>query len=145
MTEKELKHLGRSDLIDIIYQLQKNEENLVKMNENLKARLASKELKIENAGSLAEAAIAVSGVFEKAQLAADMYLSELQKRSNNIEQEYNARIAEAKEEAAQILAEAERKAKARIAVANKAIQNYLEEHPELRPALACCEEGKNEG
>lgn len=56
MTDRQLRHLRRDELIDIIYTLQ---------------------LRVEKAGSLAEAALAVSGVLEAAQRAADIYLTSL--------------------------------------------------------------------
>lgn len=49
-------------MIDIIYQLKKNEANLISMNDELKERLASKEMKIEKSGSIAEAGISVKYV-----------------------------------------------------------------------------------
>ena len=140
MTDKEIKRLSRADLVDIIYQLQKNEENLIKMNEDLKARLASKEMKIEKAGSLAEAAVSVSGVFEKAQQAAEIYLSELQRMNEEVEERRKARLDEAEAEAAKILEDAKAQAKEKIAAANKAIQYYLAEHPEMLSALSSQED-----
>lgn len=142
MTDKEIKRLSRGDLIDIIYQLQKNEANLIKMNEDLKVRLASKEMKIENAGSIAEAAISVSGVFEKAQQAADIYLSELHRMNDDVEERHKARMEQAEVEASKIVEEAKATAKAKIAAANRAIQKYLTEHPEMRSALSS-EEGND--
>lgn len=142
MTDKEIKRLSRGDLVDIIYQLQKNEANLIKMNEDLKARLASKEMKIENAGSIAEAAVSVSGVFEKAQQAADIYLSELHRMNEDAQERYKARMEQAEIEASKIVEEAKATAKAKIAAVNRAIQKYLTEHPEMRSALSS-EEGND--
>lgn len=136
MTEKDIRRLSRGDLIDIIYQLQRNEANLIKMNEDLKARLDSKEMKIAKAGSIAEAAISVSGVFEKAQQAADLYLEELHRTNAELEERCRVRLSEAENEAARILADADAKAKAKIAAATKAIERYFEDHPELRYALS---------
>lgn len=135
MNEKEFKRLSRSDLIDIIYQFQKNEANLVKTNEELKARLAAREMKIADAGSIAEAAVAVSGLFEKAQQAADIYLAEIEKMNEDIDERCWEKIYAAEREAERIIAEAEVKAKAKIAAANKAIHQYVLSHPEIRPAL----------
>lgn len=77
MTDKEFRRLSKSDLLDIIFELQKNEEKLREQIADLNGRLNSKELKIKNAGSIAEAAIAVNNVVESAQAAADQYLSQL--------------------------------------------------------------------
>lgn len=74
MTDKELKHLSRMELIDIIYELQKQNEQNAAQLEKLQAALDEKELHIENAGSIAEAAVQINGVLEAAQAAADQYL-----------------------------------------------------------------------
>ncbi len=80
MSDRNLKRLKRSELIEIIYQLKKSEEELTARCEELQRQLDDKTLKIENSGSLAEAALAVSGFFDSAQAAADIYLSQLKAR-----------------------------------------------------------------
>lgn len=77
MKDKEFKRLRRSDLIDIIYELQKNEKNLREELEQTKAQLAAREIKIAQAGSIAEATIALSEILEKAQTMADHYLEQV--------------------------------------------------------------------
>ena len=72
MTDKELKHLSRMELIDIIYELHKQNEQNAAQIEKLQAALDEKELHIENAGSIAEAAVQISGVLEAAQAAAEL-------------------------------------------------------------------------
>lgn len=84
MKDKEFRKLRREDLIEIIYQYQRREQLLVKENEGLRRRAEDRSLKLQNAGSIAEAALALSGVFEAAQKAADLYISEV-KKANPIE------------------------------------------------------------
>ena len=67
MTDRQLRHLRREELIDIIYTLQLRQEQLQKENAALRAELETRQLRVEKAGSLAEAALAVSGVLEAAQ------------------------------------------------------------------------------
>ena len=114
MTDKEFKHLKRSDLIYIIYEYQKKQEELMKENEELREKLKEKELKISNAGSLAEVAAKLNGLFEAAQQTADDYLSQLK----------NTASAEAEKKAEAIIMEAEKKAREIISGANKGINNY---------------------
>lgn len=130
MTDKELKHLNRGELIDIIYELQKryaDSENEIKQ---LQADLEKKELSIAEAGSIAEAALKVNGVFEAAQAAADQYLLSIQsanadtaakierakKQSEDVLRQANLR-------AASIVQEAEKKAASIIANANQEAEN----------------------
>ena len=75
MTDKEFRRLSREELVEIIYELQRSEAALREENDRLKEKLADRSLKLENAGSLAEASLALNGVFEAAQSAADQYLA----------------------------------------------------------------------
>ena len=71
MTDKEFRRLSREELVEIIYELQRSESALREENDQLRAKLADRSLKMEKAGSLAEASLALNGVFEAAQAAAD--------------------------------------------------------------------------
>ncbi|MCD8126758.1 MAG: DNA repair protein [Clostridiales bacterium] len=77
MAEKELRKMSRTELIEIIYALQQNERSLREENEDLRRRLEDKTIRIENAGSIAEAALSLNRIFEDAQAAAQQYLDSL--------------------------------------------------------------------
>lgn len=77
MTDRQLRRLRREELVDIIYTLQLQQQRLKEENASLRAALDSRRLQVEKADSLAEAALAVSGVLEAAQQAADVYLASL--------------------------------------------------------------------
>ncbi len=74
MTDKELRHLKRSDLIEIIYELQTQNKEASDRIDLLERELNDRRIKISEAGSIAEAALRLNGVFEAAQAAADRYL-----------------------------------------------------------------------
>ena len=73
----DLRKLKRSDLIDIIYAYQKKTQELENENKALKAKLRDKTIRIQNAGSIADAALALNDVFQAAQAAADQYLQNI--------------------------------------------------------------------
>ena len=50
----------------------------------LRKKLQSKYMVIDNAGSLAEASLQISGVFKRAQLAADVYLRNLKRMEKQL-------------------------------------------------------------
>lgn len=81
MTDKEFRKLSRSELIDIIFELQQRYETIQNENNRLKQTLEKRELNIANAGSLADAVMKINGVFEAAQAAADQYLLSVQAQS----------------------------------------------------------------
>ena len=106
MTDKEFKQLSRPQLIEIIYQLQLQIEDLNAQNQSLEADLADKRLRIQNAGNLAEAALEINGCFRSAQNAAEQYLNEIKEMHAEIEAERDRILAAAREEADAIVANA---------------------------------------
>ncbi len=75
MKEKELKRMSRRELVEIIYAMKKRELELTAQLEHAKSQLNDKVITVENAGSLADAALALSGIFKSAQDAADIYVA----------------------------------------------------------------------
>lgn len=106
MTDREFKRLKRADLIEIIYRLQENEEKYREAIDRMRKKLGERQTKIENAGSIAEAAISLSGVFEAAQDAADRYLQDIYR----LREEAVMELEKAKKEAEIIRANARREA-----------------------------------
>lgn len=74
MTGRDLRKLRRADLIEIIYQYQKKEQQLLQENAELRRQLEERQIQLKNAGSIAEAALALNAIFDTAQAAADQYL-----------------------------------------------------------------------
>lgn len=74
MTDKELRRLSRAELLQMLLDKTREADQLRKELEQTKAQLESREIRIQDAGSLAEASLKLSGVFEAAQQAADLYL-----------------------------------------------------------------------
>ena len=77
MISKELKKLNRRELVDVIYQLKKNEEQMQGQIASLEAELQDRRIHLSVAGSIAEAATDITGIFSVAQSAADLYLLEI--------------------------------------------------------------------
>ncbi|MCR4795433.1 MULTISPECIES: DivIVA domain-containing protein [Ruminococcus] len=111
MTDKEFKRLKRSDLIYIIYEYQKKQEELIKENEELREKLKEKDMKISNAGSLAEVSAKLNGLFEAAQQTADDYMKQIENTAaEQAEKRAEAIIQEANEKARKIISEARKSA-----------------------------------
>lgn len=93
MTDKELKKLSRMELLEMLLlqtqeveRLQAEMERMHAEHEQIQAELKQlqeqlqhRELEFSQAGSIAEAALQLSGIFESAQKAADLYLGNLHK------------------------------------------------------------------
>ena len=80
MTDKELKKLSRTDLVEMLLEVTRENEQLRWELTETREKLESKTIAIENAGSLAEAALQLNGVFEAAQSACAQYAQNLQQR-----------------------------------------------------------------
>ncbi|MFG6331734.1 MAG: DNA repair protein [Lachnospiraceae bacterium] len=81
MTEKELRRLKRAELLELLIAQTEETETLKAKLEQAEAKLASRELAVEEAGNLAEAALRLNGVFEAAQKTADQYLENIRRRA----------------------------------------------------------------
>ena len=102
MIHKELRKLNRRELIDIIYQMKKNEQQMQEQIAALQAELEEKRLRLSQAGSIAEAALAVTNVFSSAQAAADLYLQEISSMKAETERECKQILEQARKTAADI-------------------------------------------
>lgn len=109
MISKELKHLSRRELVDIIYQLKKNEQELQEEIGSIKNKLKDKRLQISTAGSIADAAMSVTNIFSTAQMTADLYLREIACMKEETEKECAKKIEDAEKKVKEILADGEKK------------------------------------
>lgn len=134
MTDKELRQLSRKELLELLLEQSKENDQLKIQLEKAEQKLYNRQLQIDQAGSIAEASIRINQVFEAAQCAAEQYLenvkalsvrkeeackqieetkimvAEVQKRCKDMETETAekcaARIREAEEKAERTLAAA---------------------------------------
>ena len=90
MTDREVKRLSKIQVLTLLRQQeeeiakQKEElEELKVINQELNEELSSRSMQFEKSGSLAEAAISVSGVINAAQEAANLYLENVKKAEAN--------------------------------------------------------------
>lgn len=81
MDSKELSKLKRVDLLEVLLSLSKENEDLRKQLAEAEAKLADREIKLAKAGSMAEAALLLNGVFEAADAAAAQYLENLKSQN----------------------------------------------------------------
>lgn len=108
--EKELRRMNRTELIEIIYALKKEEEEAEKKCVELEEKLQERTIRVEQAGSIAEAAMELNQVFIHAQAAADDYLDAVHAAQQEAEQYAGQVKREAKERAEQMKHEAEEEA-----------------------------------
>ncbi len=79
MTDKELQHLSRSDLLEMMLSLAEENERLKIRLRQARALLSDRRIVIDKAGSIAEAALQLNHVFEAADRAAKQYLENVRR------------------------------------------------------------------
>lgn len=85
MTDKELRKLSRSTLLEMLVEQSRENDVLRSQIEQLQQQLSERQLKINRAGSIAEASLQINQVFETAQKAAEQYLENIRTLSNHQE------------------------------------------------------------
>ncbi len=90
--ENDLRRLSRQELIQIIYEMKKNEIKLRSELEAAQQKLEEREIKLADVGSIAEAALQLNGVFEAAQEAADEYLRSIHNLYKNEYEDKNENV-----------------------------------------------------
>ena len=127
MTDKEFKRLSRSQLIDIIYQLQLKQKELEEENRKLKAEVGDKRIRLREAGNIAEASLAMHNVMQSAQDAADQYLEEIRAMKQDTAEACNRILEKAKQEAAAIVARANQKHTVYDSAVDAILKEYQQE------------------
>ena len=119
MNQKELRRLSRSDLLEMMLSLSKENELLRKDLYQARQQLEDRRLTVESSGSLAEAVLKLNGVMQAAQEACDQYTLNIRAQADELLDQAREKlaaaegrsgeiIAQAREQARKILAEAER-------------------------------------
>lgn len=88
MAGKDLRKLSKTDLLEMLVEQGRENLALKARLEKAEAELAQRRLNIEESGSIAEAALKLSGIFEAAQKAIDLY----RENSERICQERMAKV-----------------------------------------------------
>ena len=107
MNQKDLKKLRRTDLLELLLEERRENEMLRNQLDEACKKLDDRTVKLENAGSIAEASLQLNGVFEAAESAAAQYLENIRRLSGERESVCQRMEAEARKKAEIIRAEAD--------------------------------------
>ena len=125
MTDRALNNLSREELLDLALAQQRQIEAL---QQQLVQQTAADE-----AGSIAQAALQLSGVFEKAQQAADVYLENIAVMKLRRETEDAARLAQTEALCRDMVAQARESAAYYWDALQQKIEEALTSHADLLP------------
>ena len=123
---KELKKMSRRELLELLINQEKENEQLKAELKEAKDKLADRSLAVSRAGTLAEAALRLNGVFEAADAAVKQYVDNITQNNENQQADYDGIIADAKARAAEIIKEAELESSRKINAADNYWQQMVE-------------------
>ncbi len=106
MTEKELKRLSRAELLELLLLQTRETERAQARTRQMEEALSKRQLKVQEAGDLAHAVLAVNGVMEAAQRAAKQYLENIEQMEADTRERCTEIIEKARKEAERIIREA---------------------------------------
>ena len=109
MTDKDLRKLNRAELLQMLLDQSRQNDALRAQLDQANAQLASRQVALDEAGSIAEAAMQLNQVFASAQQAADQYLENIRTLSGRQEAVCAKREAESRSKCEQMLAETQKK------------------------------------
>ncbi len=107
MTNQELKRLRRAELLEMLLAQVEENRKLKDRLEELQAQLDDRRITLDKAGSIAQAALQLNGVFQSAEAAAVQYLDNIRRLCGEQEAKCRRMEAAARERAAAIRTEAE--------------------------------------
>ena len=147
LTEKEMKKLSRTDLLRMLIDQGEEMKVLKEELEKAKAEISEREIKMAEAGSIAEAALKINGVFEAAQAASQQYLENVKHLSERQDalarikeretrEKCERQILETKEKCDAMIAKAEKESKVYWEDVSKRLEKFYNEHIGLRELLS---------
>ncbi|MGM9590621.1 MAG: hypothetical protein ACI3V0_10680 [Faecousia sp.] len=131
MTDKELRKLSRSELLEMLIAVTDENEKLKSRLEQAENRLQDRSIAIDQAGSIAEAALMLNGVFQAAEDAAQQYLENIRNLSSRQDAICRDIQAKAEQEAAEIVREAQQYSERAKAEADASKRRFIEMASEL--------------
>lgn len=131
MTDKELRKLSRSELLEMLIAVTDENEKLKSRLEQAENRLQDRSIAIDQAGSIAEAALMLNGVFQAAEDAAQQYLENIRNLSSHQDAICRDIQAKAEQEAAEIVREAQQYSERAKAEADASKRRFIEMASEL--------------
>ena len=132
MTERELRKLSRMDLLELLLAQRKENEQLRRILDETQAQLADRTIKMESAGSIAEASLQLSGIFEAAQNSCQVYIDNVKLLTARQLERCQQMEQEAKEKCDRMVAEAERQAQQHWEQYSAKVKNLIESYEGLQ-------------
>ena len=109
MTQRELKKMSRSDLLEMLLEQSRENDRLREQLHRAEELLNNRQLMLDEAGSISEASLRLNRVFEAAQEAANQYLENIRALSGRQEAVCEKMERETHQKCQRLLAETQEK------------------------------------
>lgn len=135
MTERELRKLSRADLLELLLEQLKENEQLRGDLEAAQKQLADRKVLLEKAGSIAEASLQLNGVFQAAQAACAQYIENIERLNAQQEQLCARMERETREKCDHMVADAERQVQLYWNTFSRRVQEVTDSYAKMQARL----------
>ncbi len=111
MTDRQLRKASRTDLLKLLLEQRKEMETLRRQIDQLQEQLQQRQITIDQSGTLAEAALKLSGIFDAAETACQYYTENIRGLSGRQEEICRTMERETREKCDRMLEQAKQMAK----------------------------------
>lgn len=136
MTNKELRRLSRAELLEMLLAQSKEIERLQGLLAKASEELENRRLDVNEAGSIAEASLKLNGVFESAQKAVDLYVTNAREKAEQQMLDCNRMERETREKCEQMISKARDAGQRYLSEINSKLSIFALENDDLRMLLA---------
>lgn len=103
MTDKELRKLTRTELLELLLVQSKEIDRLNQQLDSLQNQVQQREIILAKAGNIAEAALQLNGIFAAAQAAADQYLESIRNPAGDTEERCKQMLEQTQQQCDELL------------------------------------------
>ena len=135
MTDRDLQKLKRIELLEILIEQGKTIERLEAELAEANKKLDDRSLKLAEAGSIADAAVQVTGILEAAQSAAHIYLENVQKMEQTTKEKCDEMERETLARCHNMIIEAEKSVDAKWAEISGRLEDFYNTHRGMKEML----------
>ena len=135
MTDRELRKLGRTDLLEMLLIQKKENDRLRQRLAELEEKLRERQIAVDQAGSIAEASLQLNGVFASAQAACGQYMENIEQLSVRQEEVCRRMEQETREKCDRMLREAREQSQAYWDEYMDRVGQFLKKYEGLRREL----------
>lgn len=144
MTDRQLRKASRTDLLKLLLEQRKENEVLHQENLQMQQQLQQRQIAIDQAGTLAEAALKLSGIFDAAETACQYYTENIRSLSGRQEEICRTMERETREKCDRMLEQAKQMAKVYWDEYTEKCSRYMKTMENAQRGAETCESGQME-